>query len=137
MNGQNLRSVIGYGYGMFKVGRKLAVGGNHGPLVIQYLRMPVSQVEHGLDGDAHSNAEQRAHARLPVVGHLGVLVQEPADAVSHVELPNDHEVLAHVSGNLRADAIDASEGYVSPFPVRNVYSSDTDHSGPPLTVPVD
>jgi len=74
MDGQDLRSVLGYSYRMFKVGREFAIGSNHGPLVIQYLGVPITHVKHGLNGDAHSNAEQRAHARLPVVGHLGILM---------------------------------------------------------------
>ena len=55
VNGQNLRPVLSYGYRMFKVGRELAIGSNHCPLVIQYFGVPVSHVEHGLYCDAHSN----------------------------------------------------------------------------------
>ena len=82
MVGQDLRPILGDGYGVFEVCGEFAVGSHNCPLVFQYSGMPVTQVQHGFDSYTHTRPQQRAHSCLPVIGHLGVLVEKPAHTVA-------------------------------------------------------
>ena len=52
--GQNLRAILGDGYRVFKMGRAFAVSCHDRPFVIQYLRPPVTDVDHRFQGEGHA-----------------------------------------------------------------------------------
>ena len=70
---------------MLPVHRPRAVGGHHGPLVVQLDRLVGAAAgEHRLDGEDGPDLEPQPGARLPDVRHEGIHVHRGADAVTTV-----------------------------------------------------
>src|SRR5690606_5883908 len=58
--------------------------GHHRPVVRQQAHVAPAGIDHRLDGEGHAGPEFHARARLAVMQHLRVLVEDPADAVTAV-----------------------------------------------------
>ena len=99
------------GNGVLKVCTGLAVAGAGGPSVALGDDVLAAHVDHGLDGNGHAVAQQRARAATSIVGYLGVLVQLAAHAVSG-HLAHDAVVAAlAVMLDGVADVADAVTGH--------------------------
>ena len=62
--------------------RERAVARHGGPAVGQELYVRAAEIDHRLDGEDHAGPDLLAFAGLPVMQHVGRLVEEPADAVA-------------------------------------------------------
>src|SRR5688572_27556553 len=67
--------------------------GDDGPAVAKQLYVPPARIDHGLDGERHSRFERETGAGLPVMQHLRVFVEHPADSVAAI-LAQDGVALA-------------------------------------------
>ena len=73
--GQDVGLAMMDGDGVLKVGTRLAVSGAGGPSVALGNDVLAAHIDHGLDGNRHSVAQQRSCSTSSEVGNLGILVQ--------------------------------------------------------------
>src|SRR5690554_1432790 len=92
--------------GMLELRAQAPVDGDGRPLVLEDADPVVAQVDHGLDREGHPRPETRPGAAPARVGHLGLGVEGPPDAVTH-EIPH-HGAAVAVGERLdrRADVAD-------------------------------
>ena len=80
--GEDVGLAMMNGDGVLKVSAGLAVACACSPTVAFGDDILAAQINHGLDGNCHAIAQQRAGATTTEVGHLGVLVELATHAVS-------------------------------------------------------
>src|SRR5882724_5860598 len=79
-------------HGVLELGRKGAVLGHRGPIVVQHFDFVAADVDHRLDREGHARLEAIAFAPVPVVLHLRLIVELAADAVAD-EIAHDRAAL--------------------------------------------
>ena len=77
---------------MLPLRREAVVARDHRPAIRQQLHIPLTGVDHRLDGEGHACAQFETGAGLAVVQHLRVFVVDATDAVAAV-LAHDGETL--------------------------------------------
>src|SRR5215510_10483843 len=80
---EHVRPVVRDGDGVLEVRGEASVRRHRGPAVLQHLHLPLAQGDHGLDGQHHARLQGGPASRVAEVRHLRLLVERPADAVTH------------------------------------------------------
>ena len=102
--------MFGHDDGVLELCGQRAVAGDHGPTVVEVVDREAAQVDHRLNGEGHALAQGRSAPRTPVVGHAGLGVEQPADAVAGV-FPHHRAALGRgESLDGRADVTDVGAG---------------------------
>ena len=82
--GEDFRTVLEDGDGMLEVGREAFIGCDHRPLIILEPCVRAAYIHHWLNSYCHTLPEQSASTTRAIVGDLGVLMEEPANAMPDV-----------------------------------------------------
>mmetsp|Transcript_20980 Transcript_20980/g.80928 ORF Transcript_20980/g.80928 Transcript_20980/m.80928 type:complete len:420 (+) Transcript_20980:106-1365(+) len=86
----DLVAAVGDEDGVLPLGRQGTVLGDDGPAIAQLADLAPAGVDHGLDREHHAGHQFIQRAGAAVVQHLGLLVEDAADAVA-AELAHDRE----------------------------------------------
>src|SRR3989344_636783 len=90
--GEDLVAGFGYQQGVFPLCRQLAVLGDRGPAIAQYLGVGAALVDHWLDGEGHASLQFHAGTGTAVVQDLRLFMEHLADAVA-AELANHRKAV--------------------------------------------
>ena len=93
--------------GVFVMGAKAAIGSHDRPAVAQRFDMIVASCNHRLNGDRHTATKPHAMSRDAVVGHLGILVHLPSDAMTTERAYRGESAVFDVLLNCMADITDS------------------------------
>src|SRR5450830_41005 len=109
--GEDFVAGVGDQQGVFPLCGELAVLGDGGPAVAQYLGVSLALVDHRLDGEGHAGFQFHARTGAAVVQDLRLFVEHLADAVA-AELANHREaVLFSVLLDHFTDIAQAAAGF--------------------------
>src|SRR5262249_13815505 len=79
---EDLVAVVGHQHRVLPLRREAVVLRDDGPAVGELPDRWLARVDHRLDGESHARLQAHAGARAPIVQHLRLLVEFPADAVA-------------------------------------------------------
>ena len=91
-SGENLGSGFRDRDGVLEVSREAPIGSNHGPTILEGLRLPGPEGDHGLDGNTQPWLDGIQGVGLAIVGYRRPLMELPADPVPDL-LSNDSKAL--------------------------------------------
>ena len=94
--GQDERRALCDGHGMLIMSGQSSVGRYNCPIIIQYINPVGSSVDHGLNGNGHAGPQHVAGVLPAVVGHRGILVELPTDAVARQGPNHRIAVVLHI-----------------------------------------
>src|SRR5436309_4143315 len=75
---------------VFEMGRETSVLGHRGPAILQNTHPAPADIDHGFNRQHHPHLQPRSLSRLPIVGHLRVLMQLTADPMPHKSITTEN-----------------------------------------------